>query len=362
MNLYTQIHTWYAPLKQKIIAKFDSLLSALFSFWRRLNVAQRCYCVATLLMFFALYFDIANGVLQSIVYGFVIVGLVSEFWPRFILVWNSLPGKTFIFLIYAIIANFALASASGLVNEVTGVAAHNMPYSHNFAIILMMPSWFFTTTVLALVLVQLLMPVYLIILLLIKPFGIHGLWHAPDYRFVFSTALVRYVWMLVLLIKILEVSANTGVIDFLSNSSSDDVIAVNYDKTASEEKENITLNNADQTAELVQQEVITAAIDELRKVKALEETREDDNELMSNLAQHSVNFREIQRKLLAEFIFYYEADEHSRCEHDEGTKVIELNDYEILTISESDTSELRYQYHVIPCRSPAIGKSIFPDN
>ena len=360
---YLHIKTWCVSIKQKMLANLDAMLSSVFSFWRRLNVAQRCYCVATLLMVVALYFDITSVVFQMIVYGVVLAGLISEFWPRFMLVWNSLPGKTFIFIVYAVIANFALASASGLVNDVTGVAAHNMPYSHNFAIILVMPSWFFMTTVLALVLVQLLMPVYLILLLILKPFGIHGLWHAPNYRFVFSTALVRYIWMLVLLTKILEVSAQTGIIDFLSNAEPRDTAVINTDKKSlSEGQNNSKENGVDERVESLQQEVISAAMDELRQVKALEDDSVEENDFVTNLAQHSVNFRTMQKHLLAEFIFYYEADERSRCRHGEDTKVIELNDYEILLISESKDSELGYNYQVVPCHSPAIGQSVFPDN
>ncbi len=106
-------------------------------------------------------------------FGFALVGIVSETWPKFMVLWNSLPGKAVILFVYAIIANFALASASGMVNSITGVSASALPYSHNFALILMVPSWFFVTTLMALVGGMLVIFVYLFFLLLLKPFGVH---------------------------------------------------------------------------------------------------------------------------------------------------------------------------------------------
>ncbi|NKX35853.1 hypothetical protein HGG66_15375, partial [Alteromonadaceae bacterium A_SAG3] len=54
------------------------------------------------------------------------------------------------------------------------------------------------------------------------------------------------------------------------------------------------------------------------------------------------------------------ADSRSRCAHPEGSRVIELNDYEILQIEKTADAAEGFLYTVKPCRSAAIGLSINP--
>lgn len=376
MNIKIQIQRRFGVFKRVIEGGLLKRSSRGTTFWKSLNLAQRCYAAATLVYFSVLFFDI-QGVFFNIVIGVLVtIAILHEFWPRFMVVWNSLPGKAFILFIYAVIANFALASASGLVNSVSGVSAASLPYSHNFAIILMLPSWFFITTLLALVLVQLVMPLYLIALLLLKPFGVHGLWHAPDYRFVFTTALVRYVWTILILVKVLEVSMESGVVSFFSDTPSEVV------STSSEVEDkgvnDAQIGNAKKTVRLADaannlKGLIEAEFEAERKSTAVLEadskalpdatspgSTEDEKVVSFDLAAQSAKFRLMQMQLLAEFIFHYEADEFSRCANPEGTRVVELNDYEILTISLLENDDIGYSYTVIPCRSAAIGNGITP--
>ena len=376
MSIIIQIQRRLGVFKRVIERGLLKRASRGTTFWKSLNLAQRCYAAATLVYFSVLFFDIQGAFFNIVIGVLVTIAILHEFWPRFMVVWNSLPGKALILFIYAVIANFALASASGLVNNVSGVSAASLPYSHNFAIILMLPSWFFITTLLALVLVQLVMPLYLIALLLLKPFGVHGLWHAPDYRFVFTTALVRYVWTILILVKVIEVSMESGVVSFFSDTPSEVV-------STSSEVEDKGVNdgqigNAKKTVRLADaannlKGLIEAEFEAERRSaavlkadsKALPETTspdstEDEKVVSFDLAAQSAKFRLMQMQLLAEFIFHYEADEFSRCANPEGTRVVELNDYEILTISPLETEDIGYTYTVIPCRSAAIGNGITP--
>lgn len=376
MSIIIQIQRRLGVFKRVIERGLLKRASRGTTFWKSLNLAQRCYAAATLVYFSVLFFDIQGAFFNIVIGVLVTIAILHEFWPRFMVVWNSLPGKALILFIYAVIANFALASASGLVNNVSGVSAASLPYSHNFAIILMLPSWFFITTLLALVLVQLVMPLYLIALLLLKPFGVHGLWHAPDYRFVFTTALVRYVWTILILVKVIEVSMESGVVSFFSDTPSEVV------STSSEVEDkgvnDTQIGNAKKTVRLADaannlKGLIEAEFEAERRSaavlkadsKALPETTspdstEDEKVVSFDLAAQSAKFRLMQMQLLAEFIFHYEADEFSRCANPEGTRVVELNDYEILTISPLENDDIGYTYTVIPCRSAAIGNGITP--
>ncbi|WP_421134147.1 hypothetical protein [Alteromonas sp. A079] len=334
--------------------------------WRSLNFAQRCYFSATfLLMIDVLFIDSSNALFQVVMFSMVLVGLLNEFWPRFMLAWDSLIGRSLILFAYAVMANFALASASGLVNTVTGVSVVSLPYSHNFAIILMLPSWFFVTTLFILVSSQLLMPLYLLVLVLLKPFGIHGLWHAPDYKYVFTTALLRYVWTFALLIKLLTLSMQSGVIEFFNESQVgtllESVIEVqNEDKVQVVGEVDVDSKPSEPVISSLSTDsaIVDAGKNDTQNVE--DELEQEIREAILQASANSEKFLLRQRKLLAHFIYIYEADSYSRCSIPDNSRVVEINDYEILTIAKTEDNDLGYVYEVIACKSAAIGSTIAP--
>jgi len=349
------------------------------AFWRSLNFAQRCYLVASVLFLVEamMVVDTVNW-FSACLTLLVLAGLVSEFWPRFLHVWHSLPGKAIILLFYAVVANFALGNAAGMVNDITGVAAASLPYSHNFAILLSLPGWFFMTSLLVLLFVQVAMPFYLLLLLLLKPFGIHGLWHAPHYRFVFTTALIRYIWSFALLIQLLMLGAFTGVVadagalgsevynEILSGieESKAKKAAVKQPavkqaavKQAAVEQDSPAPDDQAATAETVQDEQrnVGVSISNAGKITPLMSVPVQEMQSRAN------RYHSLQQQALAMFIFQFEADGRSRCEHAEGSKIVELNDYEILEIQPDQSQSLGYSYQVRTCISPAFGKRIPED-
>ncbi|WP_420935520.1 hypothetical protein ACOJR9_06580 [Alteromonas sp. A081] len=343
--------------------------------WRTLTFAQRCYFIASVMMVAWLYHGIENTLYELVMFGLVLSALVKEIWPRFMRVWDSLPGKALILFIYAVIANFAIASAGGMVNDVTGVSSSALPYSHNFALILTLPSWFFITTLLALLLSTVLVPIYLLVLLILKPIGVHSLWHAPEYRFVFTTALIRYVWTFALLLKVITVAAQLGLVSGIDveESQSADVVqsADNPNQVVSDNTNDVASSNAnkDASSDASKEEINDINIDETEAareangvsalIKELNDTDDpleaEFKTLVTDANNQSKRLRKAQERLLASFIFEFEADTHSRCEHKDGTKVVELNDYEILQISQNADEDNAYTYDVIACQSAALG-------
>ena len=161
METTNYIRNVYEKVKKQGSRLFLKRRIGFLRFWVSITFAQRCYFLATSMLLIQLFVNIESGLFEAIMFGFALVGIVSETWPKFMVLWNSLPGKAVILFVYVIIANFALASASGMVNSITGVSASALPYSHNFALILMVPSWFFVTTLMALVGGMLVIFVYL---------------------------------------------------------------------------------------------------------------------------------------------------------------------------------------------------------
>ena len=339
METTNYIRNVYEKVKKQGSRLFLKRRIGFLRFWVSITFAQRCYFLATSMLLIQLLLNIESGLFEAIMFGFALVGIVSETWPKFMVLWNSLPGKAVILFVYAIIANFALASASGMVNSITGVSASALPYSHNFALILMVPSWFFVTTLMALVGGMLVIFVYLFFLLLLKPFGVQRLWHQPGYRFVLSTAVARFVWTLGVALQLGILAGQVGLLSEFSSDSANPLITI-------EETENKRENSESQLTE--------------EQAEDISELERDLTTLLTNAKQKSVDYKKAQRQALANFIYEFEADLRSRCAHPEGTRVIELNDYEILQIEKTAETAEGFVYTVEPCRSAAIGLSINP--
>lgn len=335
--LKARLSAWFSRLRSTF--SFASFRKAK-SIWASLQFAQRCYVAATVIGLFAYFIGASGQVASRLPLILVSVALCYEFWPRFSRLWDHLLGKAAVLFFYAIIANFALAHASGLVNAVTGIPASALPYSHNFALLLVLPTWFFTVSLIVLVITQLLLPFYSLILLLLKPLGVRGQRHKQAYNYVFTTFLLRYFWMFMLLINVSVFAAKAGVIN------SETPLLGTIFKSASEEffDRKKTKNQSEQP-----------------------ESLDADTTSLEEITRNANLFNTSQAILLAEFIFNNEADKRSRCVHPENSRVIEINDFEVLLITPRKITEeqskqaaelgippLKYEFAVSACQSPAF--------
>lgn len=321
--------------------------STLGSFWRSLVLEQKCYVLAFvwLIILTQIDFEHSNLLMYSPLL-IVLVGLVSEFWPRFIKAWDSLPGKAFILFFYAVVANYALAGAASMVNEVTGVSATHLPYSHNFALMLSIPTLFFLTTTMALLVLQALTPVYLLLLLLLKPFGVNGLWHRKHYRYGFLTAMIRFMWSVVLLVAFAVGGVMSGFIHdntpLLGVFKQGLIVGLNSNTNTTESVQDLSTLEADASLNVI----------ESRRQSDPPVTDADSENLGDRAIKRSQQVQLMQHRLLANFVFNFEADSYSRCAFTPGSKVIELNDYQILTVT--PVSDGVYDFNVRACESPGI--------
>lgn len=363
------VSRYYATRLLKVVLAVNTKLVARFSklksFWTSLTLAQLCYLISSVILFALAFSDDAELVHLTLPVIVILIGLTNEFWPHFLKVWDSLQGKAFILIFYAIMANTALASASGLVNEVTHVSAESLTYSHNMALIINIPTWFILSSFLMLLVVQVLLPIYLILLVLLKPFGVHNIWHKPDYRFPILTALIRYLLATFLLFVFIYGSVQSGFL----NQNSPLLGSVYVGFVTADEKANPSTQQSKEVSEVTEvfgnaeskaDALVSFEVHNLPERNSSPEYDTDDEEdafSRDALLRKSHRVHLIQKQILATFIYDYEADSFSRCAHPENTRVIELNDYEILTVKKSDTTEVGYEFNVIACVSPGINSN-----
>lgn len=330
-----------------VLKKLGNLILHLQSFWKSLTFAQLCFLISLVILIVMVSLDSLEFVYTTIPSFIILAGLTHEFWPHFLKMWDSLQGKAFILTFYAIMANTALASASGLVNEVTHVSAEHLTYSQNVALIINIPTWFLLSSFLMLLVVQILLPLYLLLLIALKPFGIDKTWHKPHYRFPLTTAVIRYILATYLLVFFLFGSIQSG---FLNHNSP--VLGSVYVGFISAEDEVDASDKASTDFEVADLSPPSSEI----------ENKEHEHEHEGHFSRDAIirksdSVKSTQKEILAKFIYSYEANLYSRCKHPENTRVIELNDYEILTVKKSETADLGYEFEVIACVSPGINST-----
>lgn len=267
--------------------------------WQRLNRQQKIY-LATLL---CLPFSTGLTVLLAL------TGLILDFWPRFVACWESLAGKAMLLLFYAGIANIALGLSGGLVNEVTGVAASFTPYTHNAAILFTVPAWLFGVSLVGLVLMQIIFPVYLVALVALRALGIRHSAVFASQHYPISTLLVRL-----------------GLSMFLLAQG---VALLDEDAEAAKA--------GDQKVALPAQEVLPADVDE---------------DLVVTL--HKGGYGANVRQLAAYFVYFIEADGQSRCALADGAKAIDMNAFQYLQITRDPSQPYGFGFAVKSCQTPGV--------
>lgn len=309
------------------------------SIWFNLSTAQKLY----LLAFISLIL-LQSATLASCL---TVIALIVEFWPKFIRLWHSLAGKALILLFYAIIANFVLASASGIVNQVTQVSATHFNYSHNFATLLYLPPWALGITLATLLILQLLLPFYIIALLLIKPFGSDRIKFITQSYSPLLTALLRFALASVVIVSLIsfidEKPTDQVLNDLVGTFSSSKAIA----KKSPDEQ----LKAVEELGEKLEKPNNPAVAQPNITVNV-----EGDDQTADNVQQFldTKGYFERSKWLIASFAYNFEADSYSRCAKSDDSKAVELNDYEFIEITPDNTKKYGYNFVVKACDSPGV--------
>ncbi|MEZ9536581.1 hypothetical protein AB4160_00070 [Shewanella sp. 10N.286.51.B8] len=388
----------YARLQQLIsepINSWRALPGAILTYFKtvigKLTVAQKLYFIAFLLM---LVFD-----------GFTLVAIIAmiammvEFWPLFTKTWHSLAGKAFLLLFYAVIANFSLVWAGTVVNEVTGISAQHLAYTHNLVVLLYMPVWFVVISGIALMLLQFAIPLYFVFRPFFKLVGVKAISFTNSEHYRKRTILLRVILAYIVLTNILLLGDFEHSFDSIDPKAR---MASLLKEEASVQGRNVVKAPEPTTqepipAKPIAEEKIPQELEQLVKdmtgnsiaeinqgnlapaditADLAEPTSEQSTEDIEAADSFNINFsdenterrydlvreayRVLVRSMVAGFVYYFEADQFSRCEHIKDSKVVELNDYEILEISaDKEKGKYGYTFTVKQCISPAFPASYY---
>ncbi len=348
MQRYIKIAKWRAnrQLKQQQMSwqeRIRGIVKRGQAIWFNLSTAQKLYLLALTSLL----------VLQSgwLCTALTIVALTVEFWPKFNQLWHSLAGKALILIFYATVANFVLASASGIVNEVTMVSANQLNYTHNFATLIYLPPWALGITLATLLALQLFLPLYIIFLLLIKPFGSDRIKFITQSYSPLLTALLRFVLSSVVMINIFAFVDGKPTADIVDDISSSFSQSQPLSVKPKEQQEQVI----EQLSEQIEQHTESKALDGQPSVRG-DGGDEGDTEIANAVFSFidTKGYFERSKRLIALFAYNFEANSYSRCEKSENSKVVELNDYEVVEIALDNSMPYGYSFIVKACHSPGI--------
>ncbi len=324
-----------AVIIYEFTAKFIGSTSGILG---RLTLAQKLYLLALTL----LIFSDRLGLVAII----TVIALTLEFWPLFDRVWHSLAGKTILLLFYAIIANFAIAGAASVVNEVVGVATTHFSYTHNFAILLYLPAWVIAMTALAILMLQVAVPFYLVGLLLLRPFGVKAIRLINHNHFRFTTMFIRLILASVVLYHL-------ALIASFSNELSADLNDPNgivRNELSEKDKQELTKELNSIKKDLSIQE----PVEEKDTINLSFASDENNKENQARYRNVRADYEKMVRTLIARFAYQLESDSRSRCEISPGSNIVELNDYEIVEIRKDKAADYGFKFEVKKCISPAF--------
>lgn len=322
-------------LAYEVLSKVGSSITGVLG---RLTIAQKLYLAALLTL------SVSDNL--GLVAIITVFGLVLEFWPLFERIWHSLSGKALLLLFYAIIANFAIAGAASVVNEVVGVATTHFSYTHNFAILLYLPAWIIAMTALAILLLQVAVPFYLVGLLMLKPFGVKGLRLINHNHFRYTTMIIRLILSSVVLYHLVLIAS---IKEDLSEDLTDPNGIVNnqLDEEAKTELAKELQVKKDLALSTAQDDI------SLGLSFNTDDERKEQEEIYKNVRS---DYEKMVRTLIAQFAYHLESDSRSRCAISQGANIVELNDYEIVEIRKDNEQDYGFTFEVKKCISPA-----FPD-
>lgn len=299
--------------------------------WQQLDLSQRCYLIsAFLVLVWLLSFNSQYWPLGFLGVS-LFIAVVNDIWQGFLRIWHSLPGKAFILVCYAVLANFCFALADSSVNNLIGVRPEVAPFSVNLTLMLLAPFWGFLLAFVLLSAYLVLHTIKLLLLLMLRPLGVRS-HHLQDGSYPKLTLAARLCFLPVVFAYM--GAAMTGYV-------TGDTAEIDLFREPVAAQVQVDANAAAQAAE-------TAVVAEQPEPQVKMFGGE-----ISGLSGINPEVRWINRTV-AWFLYQIESLSKSQCVMQGAEHLVHLNDYEVLVITPDAQQPYGYRYQVRACGSPYL--------
>ncbi|MGQ8364460.1 hypothetical protein [Glaciecola sp. 1036] len=300
------------PWFNRLIAFFATRLVRFKRFFFKLNFSQRAYLIAAALWLLTIILTSEPEFLSYLALFFSVIGFGRETYLLFHKFWETKGGKIAIIVLYASMANVSLAFAALKINEITGIEPFPFVFTLGFSTLVIAPFWIGVSSLMILILTLIILNIWIIIRLLLKPFGVNINIHWEDKEYAGRTMLLR-----ILLIPPMIAGMTVLIAPYVVDDPELSTLEINL----SEQNDNVV---------------------NTRKVSDLSE---EDIEYFNQFKQVNLSIK----KLIADFIFTFEAYEKSICTKEENQRSVIIDENSVLLISEDPDSELGYKYTLKAC-------------
>jgi len=339
-------------LFEKLKTTFLWLPKKLVSWWQVLHSNQKIYLLA-LMLGIVLNEPLATETLLEPSQGLLIIGSVAmigmlrELLNIFTRVWQTLLGKSFIFVIYVIIGNFTLAVAARKVNYITGVDPDSLIYAQGFTTVLVLPLWLLLLTLMSFILLFSIRNIWFLFLKLFNSLRLHPINVSAIERFSVLFIFIRLLLIPPIMITLMQ------PLNWYNNELNIKIPGVTIDTAQGSNTEKNTENKIDSKdqkngpeGELIEPEQVAASInsDEVDINKVDDEIVILDGEVTKPKEKYTDFDRAI-----ATFVFEYETFQLSRCEKTDTERVSIIGENVILVAEKVEGHALGYKFSAREC-------------
>ena len=282
------------------------------------TASQLCYFAAFACFIYSLFQAEGNYIFLAATIA--MVGFVREIINIFHKIWATTLGKSFILISYASTANLALAFAAMKINVITTIEPMPFVFTLGFTTLVLMPIWITLISVVLFLTALIFANFWLLIRLPLLWLGFHLELHWEDKKNAVLTMLIRIIMIPVVIGSLITISLPYFA-DYLPKSG---VI--------------IELSSDDELS-------VQPAL-EVQAPTNSDESIDEDEHFLQTMQQRG----ELVDRLIAHFIWYFEAYPYSACQKLPEQRSVVIDDYNVLLISKTSTAELGYRYDVLPCQ------------
>ncbi|MFT6267267.1 MAG: hypothetical protein ACJAVV_000057 [Alphaproteobacteria bacterium] len=356
------------PIRQTLVGKMKGWRSGLGERWAQLHTNQIIYLVAFILFF------VVEGDLQEPTTAIWVVGVLAffgmarELWAIFIKVWESTFGRLILLVLYAAIANFTIAVASQKVNIVITADPTQLYHTLGVTTLLVLPLWLMVVSVVAMIVIFGLMQILRLIRGLFVLARIIPRNTKPKEAFPKTFIVVRLILLVPVSMTVLNslawygeqlnlpripgysVSDNSGGIveeqvtkvglniieielqkDILSDQERKDLLIAK--QKLLEKSDNIIEQNLAQRGPVENEDALSTEQDKAE----LEQENEESTEIY------------FLDKLIASFVYNYEAFEYSHCQKEPNERVVYISENDILVVKQDENAPTGFAFSTRSC-------------
>jgi hypothetical protein len=320
------------------------------TWWQVLHSNQKLYLIAVILGI-AQEDSISRETITNPEFGVLVVGSIAmigmlrELLDIFTRVWQTLLGKSLIFIIYVIIGNFTLAVAARKVNYIAGVDPDTLIYAQGFTTVLVLPLWLLLLTSMSLILLFTLGNVWFLFLKLVNLLRLHPVKFRAGERFSVLFVFIRLSLISPIMVTLIQ------PLNWYNTELNIEIPGITINTGLPSERETKELTKEEEGKS--EQEAVNNTEGQKNRASVDNANENIQTDIVINInaetSEAKVKYTDFDRAI-ATFVYEYETFQLSRCEKSSSERVSIIGEDVILVAEKMPEHELGYKFSARACQ------------